>query len=124
MPSPFVSNQMDPDKLKLVRYAMLAGLLIFGAAAYTQRAHAGYEPQDTATDLDAIRWVGYALCAGAIVAVAVLRGIRARAEAPARVTWSLVGSALAEGAALLGAVFILLGGEIWIYVLGLLIFLG
>ena len=124
MPSPFVSNQMDAGKLKLVRYAMLAGLLIFGGVAYTQRANAGYEPQDPQTNLEAIGWVGYGLCAAAIVGIAVLRGIRARAEPPARLTWSLIGSALAESAALLGAVIILMGGEIWIYALGLLIFLG
>jgi hypothetical protein len=38
--------------------------------------------------------------------------------------FSLIGSALAEGSALLGAVFMMMGGEPWIYVLGLLIFLG
>lgn len=124
MPSPFVGNQMGPGNLRLVRYAMLAGLLVFGAIAYTRRAHAGYDPQDTESSLEAIRWAGYGLCAAAIVGIAVLRGVRARAEDAARVTWSLIGSALAEGAALMGAVIILLGGEIWIYVMGLLIFLG
>ncbi|HEX8241860.1 MAG TPA: hypothetical protein VF541_00135 [Longimicrobium sp.] len=117
-------NQLDAGKLKIVRYAMLAGLLIFGGVAYSQRANAGYEPQDPAANLEAIRWAGYGLCAAAIVGTAVLRGIRARAEPRARLTWSLIGSSLAEGAALVGAVLILLGGDIWVYALGLLIFLG
>lgn len=114
-------NSLTATKLKLVRYAMLTGLLLFGGIAYWQSTHR--------TDVlpppeDALRWVGYGLCVLAIVAMAVIRGVRARAEGPLRLTWSLIGSAFAEGAALFGAVYIFLGGQPWVYALGLAIFIA
>ncbi|HSU16990.1 hypothetical protein [Longimicrobium sp.] len=119
----FAGPNLTAGKLKLVRYAMFAGLLLFGGIAYWQSTHRT-EPLNPETPLDALRWVGYGLCVLAIVGMAAFRGIRARAQGAARQTWSLIGSALAEGAALFGAVYILLGGQPWVYALGLAIFLA
>ena len=117
-----VRNQ-SPATLRLVRYAMLTFLLIFGGIAYWQSTHrAG--PPDPEAPLAAFRWVGLGLCVAAMFAITAFRGIRARAEAPARFTWSLAGSALAEGVTLFGAVSMFIGGDIWVYALGLLIFLA
>jgi O-antigen/teichoic acid export membrane protein len=119
---PYVGpTNLTATTLKLVRYAMLTALLLFGGIAYWQSTNRTepLPPPD-----DALRLVGYALCVAAIVAMAVIRGIRARAEGAARLTWSLVGSAFAEGAALFGAVYVFLGGQPWIYALGLAIFIA
>jgi hypothetical protein len=114
-------NNLTGAKLKLIRYAMLTGLLLFGGIAYwqsTHRAEAVPPPED------ALRWAGYGLCVAAIIAMAVIRGVRARAQGAARLTWSLIGSAFAEGAAMFGAVYIFLGGQPWVYALGLAIFIA
>jgi hypothetical protein len=117
-------NEITPLKLRVIRFAMLAMLLMLGGFMYVAGTHRPPDAQ-MASSLDAIRLAGYALCAGAIVGLAVLRQVRARAADPlARMRFALVGSALAEGSALLGAVFMLMGGEPWIYLLGLLVFLG
>lgn len=113
---------LTPPVLRLMRYAMLALLLLFGTFTYYQSQ--SRTPEDGAADLSMLRWVGYGLCVVAIVGMAVLRQVRERAEGPAVSTLGLVGSALAEAAALFGAIYMLLGGDISIYALGLVLFLA
>jgi cytochrome c oxidase assembly factor CtaG len=121
--SVFGPPTLTPTALRLVRYAMLAGLLLFGAIAYSQSLHRTPDP-DSLTNLTQLGWVGYGMCALAIVGTAVIRQVRERASEAARPTLSIVGSALAEAAALFGAVYMLLGGSIGIYALGLVLFLA
>jgi hypothetical protein len=108
--------------LRIMRYAMLAMLLLFGAFAYYQSTHRA--PDDAPTNLSYLRWVGFGLCAFAMVGVGVLRQVRERASGIAVPTLGLVGSALAEASALFGAVFMVLGGDITVYALGLVVFLA
>lgn len=115
-------RNQSPTTLRLVRYAMLIFLLIFGGIAYRQGT-IRIAPPDPAP-LEMFRWVGMGLCVAAMFAIVLFRGIRARVEGSARFTWSLVGSALAEGVTLFGAVILFMGGDIWVYALGLLIFLA
>jgi hypothetical protein len=114
---------MTPAVLRLVRYAMLAGLLLFGAFAYYQSQHRVADP-DSPTNLGALQTVGFGLCALAIVGIAVLRQVRERSDPAAHGTLGLIGSALAEAAALFGAVFMVLGGSIPVYAIGLVIFIS
>jgi hypothetical protein len=124
MSSPFSPQPgLTATSLRIVRYAMLVLLLGFGAFAYYQSQHVVPDP-DNPTNLSMIKWAGYGLCAAAVVAIAVLRQVRERSEVPARLTLGLVGSAFAEGAALLGAVFMILGGDISVYAIALVIFLS
>jgi hypothetical protein len=121
--SPFpVSPGLTPPVLRLMRYAMLALLLLFGAFTYTQSQ--SRTPEDGGADLSMLRWAGYGLCAVAIVGMAVLRQVREGSEGSVVSTLGLVGSALAEAAALFGAIYMLLGGDISIYALGLVLFLA
>jgi len=113
---------LTPTSLRLVRYAMLAGVLLFGAIAYYQGAQRA--PEDAVENLEAIGWVGYGMCALTMVVVAVLRQVRERASEAARPTLSMIGSALAEGTAMFGAVIMVLGGGIGVYALGLVLFLS
>jgi len=124
MSSPFTTRPgMTSTSLRIVRYAMLVLLLGFGAFAYYQSQHVVRDPESL-TNLSAIRWVGYGLCAAAVVGIAVLRQIRERASEAVRPTLGLLGSAFAEGAALLGAVYMILGGEISVYAIALVVFLS
>jgi hypothetical protein len=115
---------MTPASLRIVRYAMLVGILLFGALAYYQASNRVPMPGEEGADVSMLRWVGLGLCAAAMVGIFVLRGVRERAEAAARPTFGLIGSALAEGAALLGAVIVFLGGDPVVYALGVVLFLA
>jgi hypothetical protein len=121
--SPFpASPGLTPPVLRLVRYAMLGFVLLFGGFAYVQSQNRA--PDDVTADLTMLRWVGYGLCVVAIVGMGVLRQVRERSEGSAVSTLGLVGSALAEAAAMFGAVYMVLGGDISIYALGLVLFLA
>jgi hypothetical protein len=124
MPDPVFSGRpgLTAPKLRLVRYSMLVMLLGIGAFAYYQPQ--GPAPGEDGADLGALRLVGFALCAGALVGITVMRGLRAKAEPAARSTFALIGSAVSEGAALFGAVYMLLGGDPLPYGIGILIFLA
>ena len=117
-PPPF-----SPQLLRIVRYAMLLMLLAFGSFAYYQSTHRVPDP-DSATNLPMLRYVGYGMCVMAMVGMAVLRQVRERADEVRRPTFGLIGSALAEGAALFGGVYMILGGTITVYALALIIFLA
>jgi cytochrome c oxidase assembly factor CtaG len=114
---------LSPGMLRIVRYAMLVLLLVFGAFGYYQSTHRMPDPESM-TNLPALQWVGYAMCAMAMVGIAVLRQVRERAEEDRRPTLGLIGSALAEGAALFGGVYMVLGGGITVYAVALIIFLA
>jgi FtsH-binding integral membrane protein len=109
--------------LKVIRYAMLAFLLLFGAFGYYQSTHRTPDP-DGGANLSRIRWVGYGMCVVAMLGIAFFRRVRERSPVAGRATIGLAGSALAEGAALLGAVYMVLGGGIDVYALGLVLFLA
>ena len=115
---------MTPATLRIVRYAMLAMLLGFGALAYYQSTHGEPPGEGDGADLGMLRLVGFGLCAGVIVGITLMRRLRERAEAAARPTFGLIGSALGESAALFGGVYMFLGGDVTVYVLGLVLFLA
>ena len=114
---------LTPATLKIVRYAMLVMLLMFGAFGYYQSTHRVPDPESM-TNLPMLQYVGIGLCVMAIVGIAVLRQVRERTPEPGRPTLGLIGSALAEGAALFGCVYMVLGGAITVYAVALVIFLA
>jgi hypothetical protein len=117
---------MTPASLRIVRYAMLMVVLLFGAFAYYQSTHTVPlpVPGEDGADVPTLRWVGFALGAGVIVGIAVMRQLRERADVSARPTFGLIGSAMGESVAVFGAVIMLLGGDIAVYALGVLLFLA
>lgn len=119
----FVRPGLTPSALRIVRYAMLVLLLMFGAFGYYQSTHRTPDPASM-TNLPILQWVGLGLCVMAIVGTAVLRQVRERTAMPGRPTLGLIGSALAEGAALFGCVYMVLGGAITVYAVALVIFLA
>lgn len=108
---------MPPATLRIVRFAMGSGLLLFGAVA----AWLGQGAESTPV-VQQLTWVAWGVSAVALLTVHALRHVHARAAPEKRGVVALAGSALAEGAALLGAVLLLLGGEAWPYLAGLLVF--
>ncbi|HET7464391.1 MAG TPA: hypothetical protein VFJ82_24240 [Longimicrobium sp.] len=114
---------MTAATLRIVRYAMLTGLLLFVGITYYVHANAP-EPVETASNLAALRWVGFGMVAAATVALGVLRGVRQRAPVERRGTFGLIGSAFCEGAGFMGAVYYFLGGGLDVFAAALVVFLA
>jgi hypothetical protein len=119
---PPIRKPLTGQVLRIIRYAMLAMVLMLGVVFYVLRSGRAADGPP-ASDLNAIRWVGYGLCAAALVAFAVLRKVRQNAPLEQRPTLSLVGSALGEASALLGGIYYFLGGDLTVYALGVVVFL-
>jgi len=117
------TTNVNPTVLRVVRVAMLTMLLLFvGLASYL---HQGNPPQlSPETDLGAIRLVGFAMCVGMMAGVLVVRTVRQRVAMEKRGTLALVGTAMGEAAALLGAVYYFMGGGLEVFAAGLLVFLS
>lgn len=114
---------MSATTLRLVRFAMLTMLLLFVGIAYVAHRNTPPDPSTGGADLSMLRWVGIGLCVVAIIAMTVLRGVRQRALVEARGTYGLIGSAFGEAAALFGAVYFFMGGDLVVFAVGLLVFL-
>lgn len=123
---PFGPANMSPANLRIVRYAMLVFVLGFGAFAYYQGSHRlPPSPEEGPTaDLGMLRWVGLGLCAAVVVGITVMRRIREQADPVRRTTLALVGSSFAEGAAMFGAVIMVLGGDVIVWVVGTVLLLS
>jgi len=114
---------LDANVLRIVRYAMLTGLLLFVGVTYFVHSKAP-APTEPAQDLNALHWVGFGMVAAAIVALVVLRGVRRRAPVEKRGTIGLIGSAFCEGAGFMGAVYFFLGGGLDVFGAALVVFLA
>jgi len=113
MVNPAVSGRpgLTPASLRIVRHAMLVGVLLFGAIAYNQTKERVPLPGDEVRmDLSVMRWGGYGLCVAVVVGLTFIRYSREVAEPARRPTFGLIGSALAEGAAMFAAVYLFIGG--------------
>jgi len=119
---------LGANALRIVRYAMLTGLLLFVGVAYFVHSNAPAPtepvPGEAGPDLAMLRWVGFGMVAAAIVALGVLRGVRQRAPVERRGTLGLIGSAFCEGAGFMGAVYYFLGGDLMVFGAALLVFLA
>ncbi|HYH83802.1 MAG TPA: hypothetical protein VEX86_28680 [Longimicrobium sp.] len=119
-----VGAPLNGTKLRIIRFAMLAGLLMFAGVAYYIRSNQPADMPPPASDLAAIRYVAFGMCALALVATWVLRGVRQRAALDKRGTLGLIGTAFGEAAALLGIVYYFIGGDDFLpFAVGLLVFL-
>ena len=123
---PFGPSNMSSATLRIVRYAMLVFVLVFGAFAYYQGTHRLPPSPDEAPGADPslFRWVGLGLSAAVVVAISVMRRISEQADQVKRNTLALVGSAAAEGTAMFGAVIMVLGGDVIVWVVGTVLLLS
>ena len=108
----------SPQPVQLIRLALITGVLMFGAVILFVHRQPSRKPGVLPSA------IGYALLAYAIVAVLVARAMRGRVlrepEPQRRASLLLIGWAVGEGAALLGAVIFFVTGQGQWYLLGLL----
>jgi len=108
----------SPQPVQLIRLALITGVLMFGAVILFVHRQPSWKPGVLPSA------IGYALLAYAIVAVLVARAMRGRVlrepEPQRRASLLLIGWAVGEGAALLGAVIFFVTGQGQWYLLGLL----
>jgi peptidoglycan/LPS O-acetylase OafA/YrhL len=118
--SPFGPQTPNAQVLKIIRAAMAAGPLLLAGLALVKRYQGTAQPSDPAA-LGTIRVAAYVFCLGALAAVLVIRGMRAGKEPAQRASLSLIAWSVCEAAALLGGVFMFLGGEPWPFATGMLV---
>ena len=108
----------SPQPVQLIRLALIAGVLMFGAVTLFVHRQPTWTPGMLPSA------VGYALLAYAIIAVAIARAMRGRvlreADPGRRASLLITGWAVGEVAGLFGAVIFFLTGQGQWYLLGLL----
>jgi hypothetical protein len=108
----------SPQPIQLIRLALIAGVLMFGAVTLFVHGQPSWKPGTLPTA------AGYALAAYVIVAVVIARAMRGRvlseADPQRRASLLIVGWALGEAAALFGGVVFFITGQGQWYLLGLL----
>ncbi|MDB4950583.1 MAG: hypothetical protein JWM27_3232 [Gemmatimonadetes bacterium] len=119
-PSSYQPAAPPVSVLRIIRGALAAAPVLLGCVGLWKWHGHAVDPAEHAMHAP-IGIVAYALCVAAVGAVLAFRGIRARQEPAVRATYSLIGWAFAEAAAMLGGVYLLLDGTPWPWVLGLMV---
>lgn len=114
----------SPAPAHMIRAALLTGVLLFGAAVwYVNRSATTPRIDPSAATL--FRFAFYPVLLGSIAGVYIVHTMRSRAAGyEGRVSLTVVGWAVGEGAALFGGVIYLLTGDPLPYLAGLILFLG
>jgi hypothetical protein len=112
--------QIPPAMLRIVRGAMAAGALLLGAVGIVKTMN-GSARHGEGTNLEYITYVAYGFCAVMALGVYAVKALRARMQPAARSQISVMGWAVAEAAAMFGAVVMILGGPPWPWLLGMLV---
>ena len=120
-PLPPPRRQTTPQTLRLVRLALLLGPVLIGAVFAFLTMQTGPFLDDAAT-LETLRLAFIGVAVLAAVGVFLIQGRRARADTFQRqATLCIAGWVLAESAATLGAVYLLLSGSGLVFLIGLLV---
>ncbi len=116
---------LTPAAFTIIRLSLLAGVLLLGGIAWYLTASGQVAPALDDETAALLRYVFLGLLATAAVGIALVRPRARQAETlQQRVRFSIIGYALAEAAALFGAVYLFLTGAATLYLLGLLLFLA
>lgn len=107
----------SPQPVQLIRLALIAGVLMFGAVILFVHRQASWKAGTLPSA------IGYALLAYAIVALSIARAMRGRVlrepDPQRRASLLIIGWAIGEAAALFGAVIFFVTGQGQWYLLGL-----
>jgi hypothetical protein len=106
-----------PAQIQIIRIALFAAPLLFGIVVLLMRGTMGMTLHADA--LGPIRLVAYLLFPAMLTLILALRAMLAGKSAQQRFSLCVSGWAAAESTALMGGVFMLLGGEPWAWVGGL-----
>ncbi len=116
---------LTPAAFTIIRLSLLAGVLLLGGIAWYLTASGQVAPALDDGTAALLRYVFLGLLATAALGIALVRPRARQAETlQQRVRFSIIGYALAEAAALFGAVYLFLTGAATLYLLGLLLFLA
>jgi hypothetical protein len=122
-PSP-AARPRSPElaRLALIRVTLLAGVLVFGGAVYFLRKTS---PPPLLGPADELRIAGVVIGVLAAAGILVFRSLARNApDANRRASYSIVGWAIGEAAALYGGVYYFLTGRLGGYMVGLMILLA
>ena len=115
---------LTPSFLNIIRLAMLAGSVLFGAIAWYLTNSGQIEPSMSASVASTLRIVFYVLLASHLAGIWLLRQRADLAETfQQRARLLIIGYALAEALVFFGAVYLLLTGNASLFLGGLLIFM-
>ena len=116
------SHAVPGGKLRIIRIALLSGVLMFGAVAYFLTQQRGPTSPEMARPLQI---ANIAILVGVAVGLLVVQRAHANQREPARrTTLNILGWALGEAAALFGGVHFLLIGSPIPYLVGLAMMLA
>ena len=107
---------VDPFALRIIRLALLGGVLVFGVAIAWMTGREGFTADASLGGV--LRLAFLVLTLGTLAALTAVRTAQARADADRRGTFAIVGWALGESVALFGGVAWLLAGEMLLYLTG------
>ncbi len=116
--------ELTSSKLNMIRFALLAGSVLFGAIAWYLTSSGQMTPTMDEGAASVLRYVFYGFVAVHLIGIALVRQHAGSAETFAqRARLLIVGYALAEGVVLFGAVYLFLTGNTVLFLGGLLVFL-
>lgn len=118
-----MANNVTPASLRIIRLALLGGVLLFGAVIAFLHSRGELPSRPTPLDQPIIAWVFFGLCVGAAAVIVVLRGMAERAPAFEKQAGLVIAAwASGESVALLGAVHWFLTGRPTLFLVGLAVF--
>lgn len=107
--------------LAIIRIAILAGILVFGAVIWFMQREPDWAPRTPEFPVEPI---ALALWGAAIIGILLVRNAWGRTrDVPRRVHFSIIGIAIAEAPALFGAVVYFLTGDPRLYLTGVFLML-
>lgn len=118
-----ISPNAPTVKLGLIRFALLAGALGFGAVVYFAQPIEGRGQRPTAETIQQLRYVGYAVWGVAIAGMLFLKIRLGETIESGSPNLMIIGWALAEMTALFGGVYYQLVGDYALYVAGIVVML-
>jgi len=117
------AQSATPQTLRIIRFALLAGLLIFGAIAFYMANEGGMGGAGDEEFFSTLLMVFFGLAAAEGAVMYLIHRRWKQAETfQQKANFSIIGWALAEGLALFGGVILLLGGSTLPYLCGLVFF--
>lgn len=117
------TQQVTPQALRIIRFALLGGLLIFGAVAFYMANEAGMGATGDEEFFSTLFIAFFVLAAAEGGVMYFIHRRWKQAETfQQKANFSIIGWALGEGLALFGGVILLLGGSTLPFLCGLVFF--
>lgn len=116
------NTSASPQQLQIIRIALLAGQLLFGAVAWFLTSTGAFEASVGEDVLQILQLAFFVIALGMLGGILLVRHQHQQAPPERRAGLCIAGWAMGEGVALYGAVILLLGGGPLLFLAGLLLF--